>query len=93
MIKGIQRNMVVLKNTESRVFEEAYFVLRDDRDRGMKKSDMIAEANRIITENLIGPDRKNDKTKAKRERRLKLVFFLLGILCGALLGTAVGGSL
>ena len=49
MIKGAQRSMIVVKTSDSTVFEEAYFVVR----RGAKpeSADMVREANRIIESN------------------------------------------
>ena len=49
MIKGAQKRMIVLKTSDSTVFEEAYFVLRRENICG--EGDMVAEANRIIESN------------------------------------------
>ncbi len=47
MLKGCQREMIVLQTADSAIFENAYFVLR--RACGAPpKTDMLAEANRII---------------------------------------------
>ena len=53
MVRGCQRRVIFLKNTNSRVFSEAYFII-DDRARTatMSEADMIKEANRIIDESL-----------------------------------------
>lgn len=52
MLKGCQRKIIVLKNTGSNIFEEAYFVIRESAGRAhISEADMIAEANRIIKEN------------------------------------------
>ena len=50
MIKGAQRRVIVVKMADSRVFEEAYFVMRGEQTAC--GGDMVAEANRIIEENL-----------------------------------------
>ena len=53
MVRGCQRRVVFLKNTDSSVFSEAYFILTDnDNTRGMSDEDMIREANRIIDESV-----------------------------------------
>ena len=59
MIKGAQRSMIVVKTSDSSVFEEAYFVIR----RGAKheNADMVREANRIIESN-SGKRRRIPKT-------------------------------
>lgn len=46
MLKGAQRRMVVVKTQDSRIFEEAYFVMRTDS--AATGEDMVSEANRII---------------------------------------------
>ena len=51
MIKGCKKNVVYVRNTESDLFREAYFILSDDfEEKGRSEPDMIAEANRIISE-------------------------------------------
>ena len=46
MIKGAQKSMIVVKTSDSSVFEEAYFVIRRGAEKG--NIDMVREANRII---------------------------------------------
>ncbi len=46
MIKGARKNMIVVKTSDSLVFEEAYFVMRESESRD--HDDMITEAGRII---------------------------------------------
>ena len=46
MIKGAQKRMIVVKTTDSTLFEEAYFVVR--HDAASERMDMLAEADRII---------------------------------------------
>ena len=49
MIKGCQKKIIMLKNTGSEIFEEAYFILSESADKSnLSQSDMIAEANRIV---------------------------------------------
>ena len=51
MLKGCQRKIIVMKNTGSNIFEEAYFVLRENAVKAhISETDMIEEANRIIKE-------------------------------------------
>lgn len=76
MIKGCQREMIVLQTKESPLFESAYFVLR----RGYRPAphgDMLAESNRIIGEG-------KDYLK-KRQKRGRVLPFLLGFLLGSLI--------
>ena len=51
-MRGYQKRVIYLKNTGSRHFEEAYFILREDiGKKSVSSADMIDEANRIIKEN------------------------------------------
>ena len=51
-MRGYQKRVIYLKNTGSRHFEEAYFVVRTDaEDKKCSSHHMIEEANRIVEEN------------------------------------------
>ena len=51
MVKGYKRNVVLLKSTNSDIFDMAYFIMKDDvKERGI---DVIGEANRILEENSL----------------------------------------
>ena len=51
-MRGYQKKVIYVKNTGSRHFEEAYFVMRPDSDTDVPSSEsMVREANRIIKEN------------------------------------------
>jgi hypothetical protein len=82
MIKGCQREMIVLQTKESPLFESAYFVLR----RGKKeapRADMLAESNRIIEEG-------RDYLFRRRGQKRQGSRFWLGFCLGAaLLGTVM----
>lgn len=84
-MKGTQKKMLLLKNTGSDIFEEAYFILRDSlRAVSVSESEMIREANRIVSENLIsGYFTGGGKRRAIRP----LQAFILGAALGA--GAAV----
>ena len=51
-MRGYQKRVIYLKNTGSRDFEEAYFIVREDGAAdGRSSLHMIEEANRIFDEN------------------------------------------
>lgn len=53
MLRGAQKQMIVVRTRNSRVFEEAYFVVRRGRTTPpVCKEDMLWEANRIIERSL-----------------------------------------
>lgn len=51
MYKGYKRRVIVVKDTKSRLFDSAYFVLREDASEE-NVNDMVKEASRIISENV-----------------------------------------
>ena len=52
MVRGYQKRIICLKNTKSRYFDEAYFVVKEDStNSGVPHSELVEEANRIIDEN------------------------------------------
>ena len=83
MVRGYQRRIVFLKNTGSRVFDEAYFVIREDAARSMHESTLVEEANRIIDENM-GKEGRRAVGFIPFIKRYFLPFIL-----GAVLSTAV----
>lgn len=84
MIKGARKQMIVVRTGDSRYFDEAYFVLREDAQRERKKStDILNEANRILSE--ITPDSSPDRQK----RNHQWFFFGIGGICGAVLSAIV----
>lgn len=75
-LRGYQKRIVFLKNVESEIFEEAYFVLKEEEKLGeISHATMVEEAKRIIDESL-----------GKRKRRFfvfrfkTLFVFLLGFV-------------
>lgn len=77
MLRGCQKQMIVLQTQQSTIFESAFFVLR--RDNGsMRQDDMLAEANRIIGEGVT-----------VRKKRRRFWWTLGAFLLGALLGAAI----
>ena len=75
MLRGCQKKVIHLKNTESDIFDEAIFLFSDTVRENLRDEDFIKEANRIISENVIQRERKE-----RINIKLGLVFFLLGAL-------------
>ena len=79
MIKGAQKQLIVVRTGNSPYFDEAYFVLkREVESQKHKKSDILKEANRILEENLL------PSSSRPRKNKRFLLWFLAGILCGGL---------
>ena len=85
MVRGYQKRIIFLRNTDSRLFDEAYFILRENTERRATKADMISEANRILSENL----RENEPEVCKKARHglragvRAAIAFISGALTGA----------
>ena len=54
LLKGVNKRVIVIKNTESEIFEEAYFIVKSAGLKGAgkqsKENEMVIEANRIISD-------------------------------------------
>ncbi len=72
-MRGYQKRVIYLKNTGSRQFEEAYFVLRPDDNDGSSEKALIEEANRIINENF-----EKKKRRFLYSKRWHILAFCLG---------------
>ena len=96
MIKGCQKNVIWLRNTESELFEQAYFILSDAAcEKNKSEGDILAEARRIISDSPCGNywgGYAHSYPKKKRKRPsgvVRLAFFMLGLVAGALPAIAV----
>ena len=84
-MKGYQKRIIYMKNTGSRHFEEAYFVLHSACE-SQGGDDIIAEANRIISE-MEGGDR--NRGKRKIFSRGNIASFSFGFLISAVFSTVI----
>ena len=78
LLKGCQKRSVCLRASDSRLFEEVFFVLRGDI--AAAEGDILAEANRILEENL---------QKRRPRPRAHALAIALSFLAGAALSAAV----
>ena len=81
MVKGCQRQMVVLKCAPDSAFESAYFILRHERQKNLSQEDIVEQANRLIRENCFVRD--------KKRKRRDILLAALSFGCGALLSSAI----
>lgn len=83
MVRGCQRRVVFIKNTDSKIFSEAYFILSDEAYKeSHTDEDIIREANRIIDES-VGIEEKAPFGK-------QIVTFLIGRGIPFAVGLAAG---
>lgn len=87
MIKGCSKRMIVLKNTGSELFDEAYFVVKPHSSVSSFKGEraFIDEANRILNESLYATSAMHKSTKSTRSSFFSGAFigFLIGGVCTA----------
>ncbi len=87
MYKSAQKKVIVLKGTKNRIFEEAYFIIKDEALK-LKESDMIREANKIIDETILSNyfySGKHQKNNKKNNRGF--LWFVFGALSSVVLCT------
>ena len=92
MLRGSQKRMIVVRTRDSRVFEEAYFVMRRGADKeGVRNADadeldMLWEANRILESSLPKPQGRIPSSarapSVKGKSPPRLLWFALGSLFG-----------
>lgn len=83
MIKGAQKQMIVVRTGDSRYFDEAYFVLRREvKPRRSTRDEMLKEANRILEESGIDLPRRKKMPRG-------VFLFLAGIICGVAVAVSV----
>lgn len=70
MIMGCEKRVIVVKNTGSDIFDEAYFIVSQNAANA-DRNDFLAEANRIIGSKLV----------ERRKSRKRLLFALLFPVC------------
>ena len=89
MVRGCQKRIIYLKSTGSEVFDEAYFVVRDEALSNMGECDMVKEANRILDE-CVSFDEEIRKGRMVIDFiKRKAVPILLGMIIGILIGILI----
>lgn len=79
MLGGYQKKMYYVRNTGSRLFSEAYFVLRAGADSGaFCENDLAAEADRILRERFPA-----GKRRWRRPKHFAAIMFAVGVVVGA----------
>lgn len=82
MLKGIQKKMIVLNIQDSKIFESAYFIMKNHVKLSPPDDNAILlEANRIVSESL-------PKRKKRGGWLVKLILVLILIAAAAILGRA-----
>ena len=86
MVRGCQKKIIYLKNTQSNIFEEAYFVIKDDLScEKTEEYDMVKEANRILAENFEFEEKSTFFGRIIRFFKRHTVSFVTGVAIGILI--------
>ena len=76
-MRGCQRKIIMLRGTDSEIFDEAYFLLRKDFDRERQDEDaLLREAQRLVELNT---------TRRRTKTRPKWLLFAADMLAGGAL--------
>ncbi|MBQ7343526.1 MAG: hypothetical protein IJW53_02035 [Clostridia bacterium] len=87
MVRGCQKKIIYLKNTDSGVFDEAYFLVSDSAlGKDMDERDMIEEANRILDECVFPKEKKSPKNIIIGFIKAKVIPVISGIAVGIIIG-------
>lgn len=87
MYTGTSKKAVVIKTAKNSIFEQAYFILKDNADI-TAESEMIREANKLLKKHF--PDGcyfENEKKQTKKKNGNCLTSFLAGALISFILCT------
>lgn len=75
-MRGCERRIIMLKGTDSEIFDEAYFLLRKDFKNRDSDTEMLTEAHRIVSLNTT-------KRRSHKFFRKETLLFVAGTLLGA----------
>ncbi len=85
MVKGINKQMIVLKIDGNKIYDSACFILKNEVCHAKENErDMLREANRLLAEMDIGKPKKK-----KRHIFLKLLLCALLFIVGTAIGAGV----
>ena len=86
MIKGCTKRVVVLKDVQSEIFEEAYFIMRPKSEKAKghaPQTDILTEANRIVLDKSPSENKIMVKCEKKHSGLLYgFFYFLFGAVAG-----------
>ena len=82
MIKGCNRRGVGMKNTGSDMFDEAYFLIKENAVHKSGRRSGMVEAAQMIVEGIEGKDERKRKKEKRRSAVINTLFFFFGICIG-----------
>lgn len=87
MVKGCQKRTVHIRDTGSKYYEEAFFILKPGAFDPESQGDMLEEAIRIAEETLSSslPEKEKKKKRHKRDFALLASGFGIGAVISAII--------
>ena len=84
MVKGLSRRVVVVKSPDSKIFEEAIFIVREDVlcSGGRSRSDILREAERVA-DSYVKTHLKAENRQIRLRVKKPVLLLILGV-CAAL---------
>ncbi|MBQ6892887.1 MAG: hypothetical protein IJN48_01660 [Clostridia bacterium] len=81
-MRGCERKIIMLKGTDSEIFDEAYFLIRRDFKEAGRTGEIVREAQRIVDMNTVRHGREKRK---KKERAAFFIGLAAGLAVGVIL--------
>lgn len=78
-MRGCERKIIMLKGTDSEIFDEAYFLIRRDFKEDSRGGEIVREAQRIV-------DMNTTKHRHVRRKKREKIAFALGVTVGVIIG-------
>ena len=78
-MRGCERKIIMLKGTDSEIFDEAYFLIRRDFKEGGSTGEIVHEAQRIVDMNTT---HRRQSGKCKSEKRAFFFGAIFGFFAG-----------
>ena len=87
MLRGAEKRMIVVRTRDSRLFEEAYFVVRPEAEgRERDDTDMLREANRILDNSMAAAKEREALPHPALSHRSGLIRGLFWFFAGLVVG-------
>lgn len=80
MVKGVSRRVIVVPSPDTRFFEQAIFIMKDEAQKGVSPQRVLEEACRVAD----GYARSNSRVGRLGQKIPKAAFFFLGCAITAL---------
>ncbi len=82
VLRGCKRQIILLKGTDSQIFDEAYFLVRRSAEK-CGQEEIVREAQRIV-------DRNTTRRRTRRVRVRDVLLFAAGVIFGVVCGLLFG---